>query len=185
MPKRSVTRRRSRRLIAALPALACAAVFLGVLAALEGCPSLSALECQGAGCQDGGGGGEAAVGAGGIACGGGTTCRAPQEECCARLQGSPTCVPALSCNGGSDIFCDDPAQCGGAPCWLCNRGGFQGASCNYTSDIVQAYGCTNPQDIYRLCHSTSECDAGTTCVPLGIVPPGVDAGEVWFYGCQP
>jgi hypothetical protein len=167
----------------ALAALASAA---GVSAALlGGCPSLSALECQGGACVDAAPGGEPDGPARGIGCGGGTTCTAPAEECCAREQGTPACVTALQCGGGSDIFCDDPSQCGGAPCWLCNAGGFQGTSCNYEGDIVQAYHCTNPGDVYRLCHSTSQCDAGSTCAPLAIWPPGADAGLSWFYGCKP
>jgi hypothetical protein len=155
-------------------------------AALAGCPSLSALECQGAACVDGGGGGGVeAGGARGIACGGGSACAAPQDECCVPSSGPPSCVVALQCSGGTDVFCDDPSQCGGAPCWLCNAGGFQGTSCAYEEDIVKADGCNDPKDVYRLCHSTSQCDAGQVCIALPIVLTGADAGGAsWLYACQ-
>ena len=172
-----------------MPKRSIALAWAGVIsaAALAGCPSLSALECQGAACLDaqGGAGGDGG-GARGVACGAGVTCAAPQEECCTRFQAAPACVAALQCGGGTDLFCDDPSQCGGAPCWLCNAGGLQGTSCNYEGDIVQAYHCTNPKDVYRLCHSSSQCDAGSTCAPLAITPPGVDGGSSgWFSACQP
>src|ERR1700735_5432819 len=91
-------------------------------AALAGCPSLSALECQGTACAEAGatgGGGAEAGGVTGVACGTGGVCHAPKEECCSPAEKPLTCVASLQCNGGSDIFCDDPSQCGGAPCWLC------------------------------------------------------------------
>jgi hypothetical protein len=168
----------------AIVAMAAAAIVAAVAAAvLAGCPSLSALECQGtaAACADGGGSGIA-----GIACGtGDLLCAAPAQECCITEQNAPACVAAFQCSGGTDIFCDDPSQCGGAPCYLCNAGGLQGTSCRYQEDIVEAYHCTDPKDVYRLCHSSSECDAGSTCSPIPIVLPWSDGGSAGFYGCQP
>jgi hypothetical protein len=162
-----------------------AAALAGV--ALAGCPSLSALECQGASCDDGGtsGGGDAGPGGvRGLACGGGTTCQAPREECCISAQSVASCT-TQGCNGGSDVYCDDPSQCGGAPCWLCNANGFQGTSCDFATDIVKNWGCSAGHEVYRLCHTSSQCDAGATCAPLPISVRGLDGGgATWFMACQ-
>jgi hypothetical protein len=172
--------------------VASAGAAVGALAAalFLGCPSLSALECQGSGCGSPSEGGAGAGSALDIGCGPAGSCGAPSEECCLTFQKAPACVAALQCTGGTDIFCDDSAQCGGAPCWLCNAGGLQGASCNYQEDIVQTYHCTNPKDVYRLCRSSSECDAGSSCVPIPITlpgPPSADGGSAGptFSACLP
>ena len=173
-----------RTLAVAWAALTAAALLAA--AGVVGCPSLSALECQGASCADGGAAGGDGGGVRGIACGAGSSCAPPGQECCLAAQGAASCVVAQSCNGGSDIFCDDPSQCAGAPCFLCNAGGtFQGTSCRYQEDIVQNYKCTSASDVYRLCHATSQCDAGTTCkpFPFSLPLPGGDGGS-WFFACQ-
>ncbi len=68
-------------------ALILASTAAGLVVGLIGCPSLSALECQGAACADGGGGASDAGGALGIGCGGGTSCVVPAQECCIPSQG--------------------------------------------------------------------------------------------------
>ncbi|HEY8041142.1 MAG TPA: hypothetical protein VIF15_15150 [Polyangiaceae bacterium] len=182
------------------PVLAAALALASSLGAI-GCASLSALECQGDACNDGAAvdsaadaiadaAGDATTDAGaadGIFCGQGAFCPARSQECCLPGNGPPSCTTLSGCHLGTDIFCDDPSQCpGGGTCWICVNGqGFQGTSCDFAGDIVDADGC-NQSNALALCHpSTSQCEGGTTCRPFAVA--GFDAGAdaSWFYACQP
>jgi hypothetical protein len=172
-------------------AVACAAL------ASAGCPSLDALECHGTSCADAAAGdgttggdayalSEAAAGPdAGIFCGPSEACVPPGNECCVTDDAGPSCTPVTGC-GGTDIFCDDPSQCpGGGTCWICiNVQGFQGTSCDYQGDIVANDHC-DPTTALPLCHSSSQCEGGTTCKPIDV--PALDAGTgtSWFRACQP
>ncbi len=171
----------------------------GMLAA-AGCPSLDALECHGVTCTDGSASdappaeagssssssSSSSGGASGIFCGAGQpTCTAPSHECCLNGAGTQTsCTTTSGCNG-SDIFCDDPSQCSdGGPCWICVNGqGFQGTSCDYQGDIVDNDHC-NSSNALQLCHSSSQCQPGTTCRPLAVDGFDAGAGASWFQACQ-
>jgi hypothetical protein len=173
-----------RVVAAAWAALACA-----------GCPSVGALECPGTTCtdastadapssRDGASSGtdasDASVST--IFCGA-ASCTPPGAECCFE-NGATSCIPAGTCNGGSDIFCDDGSQCDGGTCWICINGqGFQGASCDYQGDIVGNWKC-NQTNAMVLCRSSSECADGGTCTPLEV--SGLDAGDgqSFFSTCQ-
>lgn len=168
---------------------ATAAVAVAGLAG-AGCPSLDALECHGAACADGLADDGGVVSESGathdrIFCGGDTTC-ARTEECCFAAAGGTSCTSTSGCGNGTDIFCDDPSQCpGGSACWICINGqGFQGTSCDYQGDIVGNDKCDQSNALV-LCHSSSQCEGGTTCKPLGV--PGLDPGDgsAWFTACQP
>jgi hypothetical protein len=154
--------------------------------ASTGCPSLDALECHGTGCTDASAADGATVqrDASTIFCGA-SSCAPPAYECCFE-NAQTSCVSTDSCNGGSDIFCDDPSQCpDGGSCWICINGqGFQGTSCNYEGDIVGNWNCSKTNGALPLCHSTNQCSSGTTCRPLAV--DGFDAGadESWFSACQ-
>jgi hypothetical protein len=179
-------------------AAAVAAAAAGLASA--GCPSLDALECHGAGCEDGSaaGDGAAAEGAGGdgsaaesgspqaqILCGGGAWCTPPHDECCLDQSGSTACTSINGCSG-SDIFCDDPSQCpGGGTCWICvNSQGFQGTSCDFDGDIVANDHC-DLTNALALCHSSTQCEGGTTCQPFAVTGFDAGAGASWFRACQP
>jgi hypothetical protein len=165
----------ARCLAAAAAAFACA-----------GCPSLDALECHGSGCEDGSVASEAGSPSTGIFCGSGTSCTPATQQCCLLSSGATACVPTSSCAGGSDIFCDDPSQCpGGGTCWICiNAQGFQGTSCDYANDIVRNDGCDQTTAM-ALCHTSSECEGGTTCKPLDVPVLDAGTGGSWFQACQP
>ena len=167
-------------------ALACAAL------ASAGCPSLDALECHDAGCEDAGTtvdgpGPESAPPSTTIFCGGSARCTpATGQECCLATSGATSCVSTTMCGNGSDIFCDDPSQCpGGGTCWICVNGqGFQGTSCDYQSDIVNNDHCDQTTAL-PLCHSSSQCEGGDTCKPLFVQGFDAGAGASWFQACQP
>jgi hypothetical protein len=166
-------------------ALACAAL------GSAGCPSLDALECQGAACTDGATAADGANGDGGptgagIFCGGDPACTPGAQECCLRPDGTTSCVATGTCSNGSDIFCDDPSQCpGGGTCWICvNAQGFQGTSCDYPDDIVANDHC-DQTTARALCHSSSQCEGGATCQPLPVQVLDAGAGATWFQACQP
>ena len=172
---------RARLFAAAWAALACA-----------GCPSLDALECHGSACGDGAAAdasqadSPAVDGADGndgatIYCGA-SSCTPPGSECCL-ANGQTSCVSLNGCNGGSDIFCDDPSQCpGGGTCWICiTAGGFQGTSCNYQGDIVGNWHC-DMTNALPLCHSPGQCGDAATCAPLAVAE--LDAGQSFFSACQ-
>jgi hypothetical protein len=168
--------------------------------ACTGCPSLDALECHGASCDDaavpgeGGvadvaasdtGGGEGGASHDRIFCGAGAaTCVPPADECCLENSGGTACTSIFSCNG-SDVFCDDPSQCpDGGACWICvNSGGFQGTSCDYQGDIVNNDHC-NASTAKQLCHSSGQCTGGTTCQPFDVAAFDAGTGDTWFHACQ-
>jgi len=161
----------ARRLIAMAWSLAAAS-----------CANLGALECQGDACQDASAGGGAAPG---ITCGGGSTCAAGAQECCVAGGGATSCTRTSTCNGGTDIVCDDPRQCpGGGPCWICiTSQGFQGTSCNYQGDIVGQYHCDMTTAL-PLCRLSSQCAGGKTCAPLAVEGLDAGAGQTWFSACR-
>ena len=159
------------------------------LAALAGCANLGALDSGDASAAASADGSAADGGDGGtqgVFCPPDPPCAAPMQECCLASNGSTSCVTTGACAGGSDIYCDDPGQCGdGGTCWVCIDGkqGFQGTSCNYQGDIVGNWNC-DMTNAMRLCHATSQCPQGTTCQPLAV--PELDAGQgmVWLRACQ-
>jgi hypothetical protein len=168
---------------------------LAGLAALSltcaGCGSLGNLDaCYPDACDDAAADGTAVDGASseagsGIYCGSGTTCAAGTQECCFDYaDGSTYCTTWGKCPA-SDIFCDDPSQCpGGGTCWICvNAEGFQGTSCDYDGDIVQNDRC-NQSNARALCHSSSQCEGGTTCQPFPVDGFDAGAGDTWFHACQ-
>jgi hypothetical protein len=95
-------------------------------------------------------------------------------------------VPRSTCNGGSDIFCDNPSQCPDAgTCWICiNDQGFQGTSCDYEGDIVGNWHCSQTNGAQPLCGSTSQCASGATCEPLAVDGLDAGSGKSWFSSCQ-
>lgn len=168
--------RRSEHLVAAI-----------LFGATASCANLGALLCQGDGCSDASADSSIAAGDGaapGIGCGAAGTCGPPAQECCIEPGGAPACVGAQTCSGGSDVFCDDPRQCSGGPCWICiNSQGFQGTSCKYQGDIVGNWHCDMTTTM-QLCHLTSQCPSGETCKPLPVEGLDAGAGETWFSACQ-
>jgi hypothetical protein len=168
-----------------------------------GCPSLAALECQGSGCADAASdgrpvgvdasardaGADAAAetseaGAQGIRCAdGGVFCEPTSQECCVRQGSSCVARVANSCSMGTDIFCDDPSQCAGDPCWIClgKSGDLLGASCAH-ADLVN-WGCGKTGAL-PLCRASGECEAGTTCEPLAVVGFASSPDASWFSACQ-
>jgi hypothetical protein len=172
------------------PRLADHLVGVGLAAAcfaLAGCADLGALDsgdASAAGPEGSAGDG----GAPGLFCPPGPACAAPTQECCLASNGTASCVIAGSgaCNLGSDIYCDDPGQCPhGGTCWICIDGtqGFQGTSCNYQGDIVGNWHC-DMTTAMRLCHSTSQCPAGTACQPLAVPELDAGSGTTWLHACQ-
>jgi hypothetical protein len=107
------------------------------------------------------------------------------DECCLAPGGATSCTSIFGCDGGSDIFCDDPSQCpDGGACWICvNSQGFQGTSCDYQGDIVNNDHC-NASNAKQLCHSTSQCTGGATCQPFVVDGFDAGAGTTWFHACQ-
>ncbi len=155
---------------------------LGAIAlALAGCANLGELTCSGA-CSDASteAGPTTEGGAPEIACGDAGACDPTSQQCCIASNGSPGCVPISGCNGGSDLFCDDPRQCpNGGTCWVCvTTQGFQGTSCNYQGDIVGDWGCSASTAL-PLCHESSQCSGGKTCKPYD-----TGGGPTWLYACQ-
>jgi hypothetical protein len=161
--------------------LTCAFLIGGVAS----CADLGALVCQGDSCLDASGESAGDGGVPGVACGRDSLCDPQSQECCVATGGATTCTSRSACNGGTDIFCDDPRQCsGGGPCWICVNGdGFQGTSCNYQGDIVGQYHCDMTTAL-PLCHETSQCASGKTCKPFPVDGVDAGAGATWFSACQ-
>lgn len=169
--------------LTALQALRALAV-AGLVAGLGACANLGALECQGDACLDASSATTDDGGRPAIACGAASACDPGSQECCVASDGTTSCTRLAACGGGTDIACDDPRQCSGSPCWIClNAQGLQGTSCDYQGDIVGQYHC-DMSTALRLCHLTSQCPAGETCMPLPV--EGLDAGAAgtWFSACQ-
>ncbi len=164
---------------------------LPFLLLLPACANLGALVCDGAGCPDAAAdaatdaASDAATdggndGAPAIACGG-TACDPATQECCLNGGGTLSCVDRPNgCSNGTDIFCDDPAQCpGGGTCWVCARGGaLLGTSCNYQADIVANDHC-DMTTARALCHRDAQCSGGLTCQPFD-----AGAGAPALMACQ-
>jgi hypothetical protein len=172
------------------------------VAVVAGCANLGALECQGScadASQEAAGPEASAADAGeaespeasagdggipGILCAPGSDCTPSTQECCLGNSGSTSCTQLGGCGQGTDIECDDPGQCGtGGNCWICVTGqGLQGTSCNYQGDIVGQWGC-NASNARQLCHSTSQCEAGT-CKPFPVMELDAGQGMTWMSACQ-
>jgi hypothetical protein len=164
--------RRALSLLAACIACAACASVLGVdktytLGAADGGPGEG-------GANEGDGGGATS----GIRCAqGGPSCIAGPQECCEASNGSLSCISASEgCNqGGTDIFCDEPSQCGGQACCIDLQA--QGNDLLGTACMAS---CPSPQ-ITLCARSNGTCAGGLQCKPLTV---GAPFGNDWFYGCQ-
>jgi hypothetical protein len=121
----------------------------------------------------------------GIRCGdGGVFCDPSSTECCLASNNTLSCVSAggTACATGSDILCDDPADCtGGSTCCLQldTQNDFLATACmascpaNGTRSVWLAL-CSPGQ---------SSCATGT-CSPLTALQPSPPFTSGWFYTCQ-
>jgi hypothetical protein len=125
------------------------------------------------GSSEGDGGGATS----GIRCAqGGTACTAGPQECCEASNGSLSCISASGgCNQGTDIFCDEPSQCGGQACCI----SLQTQGSDLLGTVCMA-SCPSPQ-IALCARPNGTCAGGLQCKPLTV---GAPFGSDWFYGCQ-
>jgi hypothetical protein len=126
---------------------------------------------------------------GGIRCaGGGESCTPGVQECCLAADSTLRCVDGVDggasdpCPGGTDIACDDPADCpGGVCCMQLDRGNaLLGTACRSSCPVGQANGAWR-----ELCAAGADTCASGTCQPLSDVMPSPPFHAGWFYACQP
>jgi hypothetical protein len=122
----------------------------------------------------------------GIRCASGAADCAPgMQECCLGAGNSLACVGKSAgdpCPGGTDIACDDKADCPGTLCCiqLDSSNALLGTACLATCPAGQRNGSS-----LELCASgASSCTSGT-CQPLSGVTPSALFSQGWFSACQP
>jgi hypothetical protein len=116
----------------------------------------------------------------GVRCGdGGPYCSTPMKECCLDSEGGLGCIQragvTTTCPNGTDIQCDDSADCAGQACCITleMQGYILSALC------AQSSSCANGTS--RLCDPMAPAPCGSgTCAPLMVrtFPYG------WFHACQ-
>jgi hypothetical protein len=114
----------------------------------------------------------------GVRCGdGGTYCSSPAQECCLDADGGLACIQRANvsnpCPNGTDVQCDDSADCAGQAC--CITLDMQ----HYILSTLCAPSCRSTES--QLCNpaASQACSTGT-CSPLTVTtfPNG------WFHACQ-
>jgi hypothetical protein len=114
----------------------------------------------------------------GVKCGdGGSYCPTPAQECCLDADGGLGCIPRAGvtspCPNGTDIQCDDSADCMGQACCITLD------AQRYILSALCAPSCSTMES--RLCDPSAPqpCDNGTcTVLTVTTFPPG------WFHACQ-
>jgi hypothetical protein len=122
----------------------------------------------------------------GIRCAtGAVDCTPGTQECCLGASGSLSCVQRGTgdpCPGGTDIACDDKADCAGKICCiqLDTNSSLLGTSCFSMCPASQPNGSW-----LELCTpGAGTCTTGS-CQPLSSVTPSPPLSPGWFSACQP
>lgn len=123
---------------------------------------------------------------GGIRCAGGAeSCTPGVQECCLGADSTLKCVNRGAgdpCPGGTDIACDDPADCPGSLCCmeLDRDNALLGTACRASCPASQANGSWR-----ELCAAGADTCSRGTCQPLSDVMPSPPLLAGWFSACQP
>jgi hypothetical protein len=112
-----------------------------------------------------------------------TYCEDGTQECCLANDNSLSCVSnaGSGCEGGTDILCDNSADCAGEICCINfdSMGDLLGTNCATDCPKADTGGMWK-----ELCDPAAEtsCSSGK-CMPLDIQPEST-FGMQWFYACQ-
>jgi hypothetical protein len=117
----------------------------------------------------------------GVRCGSGngpSYCATPAQECCLSDDGGLACIQLAGvsspCPGGTDIECDDSADCPSGQACCINLD-----SQSYILSTLCAPACGSMQP--RLCDPSASQPCGSgTCAALTVANPTIG----WFHACQ-
>jgi hypothetical protein len=117
----------------------------------------------------------------GVRCGdGGSFCPTPAQECCLGDDGGLACTSLAGtsspCPGGTDIQCDDSADCapGQACCIMLDPQ-------RYLLSAQCAGSCSSTESVLCDPAAPQPCSGNGTCTALTVAGP-FPAG--WFHACQ-